>query len=87
MEMPEGKPSWFKRTIVRPTTEFEHNAVTHVQRVLRCPETGEMDEATISHIRGLQSLFGLSVTGTINEETARQIERLRSYGSVAKENS
>lgn len=78
MDTPDSKPSWFKRTIIRPTTEFEHDAVTHVQRVLRCPETGEMDEGTISHIRGLQQLFGLRVTGYIDEQTARQVDRIRS---------
>lgn len=77
MDTPDSKPSWFKRTIIRPTTEFEHDAVTHVQRVLRCPETGEMDEGTISHIRGLQQLFGLRVTGYIDEQTARQVDRIR----------
>lgn len=78
MDTPDSKPSWFKRTIIRPTTEFEHDAVTHVQRILRCPETGEMDEGTISHIRGLQQLFGLRVTGYIDEQTARQVDRIRS---------
>lgn len=78
MDTPDSKPSWFKRTIIRPTTEFEHDAVTHVQRVLRCPETGEMDDGTISHIRGLQQLFGLRVTGYIDEQTARQVDRIRS---------
>lgn len=77
METPDPKPPWFKRTIIRPTTEFEHDAVTHVQRVLRCPETGEMDEGTVSHIRGLQQLFGLRVTGYIDEQTARQVDRIR----------
>jgi hypothetical protein len=75
------KPVWFKRTIIRATTEFEKDAVTHVQRVLRCPETGEMDETTISHIRGLQHLFGLRVTGVLDEPTAVQVERIRTYGS------
>lgn len=78
MDTPDSKPSWFKRTIIRPTTEFEHDAVTHVQRILRCPETGEMDDGTISHIRGLQQLFGLRVTGYIDEQTARQVDRIRS---------
>lgn len=72
---------WFKRTIIRPTTEFERDAVSHVQRVLRCPVSGEMDEATVSHIRGLQSLFGLRVTGVLDEATASQVERIRTYGS------
>lgn len=82
MEIPSSKPAWFKRTIIRPATQFERDAVTHVQRVLRCPETGEMDEATISHIRGLQQLFSLRVTGVLDEATAIQVERIREYGAV-----
>lgn len=77
-----SSPAWFKRTIIRPATQFERDAVTHVQRVLRCPENGEMDEATISHLRGLQQLFGLRVTGVLDEATAIQIERIRVYGAV-----
>lgn len=82
MEPPEGKPTWFKRTIIRPSNQFERDAVTHVQRILRCPETGEMDEATISHIRGLQQLFGLRVTGVLDEDTAKQVDRLRNRYAV-----
>jgi hypothetical protein len=75
-------PLWWKRTIIRPATQFERDAVTHTQRVLRCEETGEMDQSTISHIRGLQQLFGLRVTGVLDEATAEQIERIRSQYSV-----
>lgn len=78
-------PHWFKRTIIRPSTQFEHDAVTHVQRVLGCQESGEMDEATISHIRGLQGLFGLRVSGYLDLPTAEQVERIRSYGSTQGE--
>jgi len=74
--------SWFKRTIIRPTTEFERNAVMHVQRVLRCTVTGEMDESTISHMRGLQSLFKLPVTGVLDRATAEQVEKVRGYYSI-----
>lgn len=82
-EDPEhSTPMWFKRTITKPANQFERDAVTHVQRVLRCPETGEMDEITVTHIRGMQSLFGIRTTGVIDLETAEQIERIRSYGSV-----
>lgn len=76
------KPAWFSRPILRPANEKERAVVVHVQRVLRCPETGEMDEATVSHIRGLQQLFGLRTTGMIDEQTAVQVERIRSYGAV-----
>ncbi len=82
MELPDEKPTWWKRNIIRPTTEFEHEAVIHVQRILRCPETGEMDEVTVSHIRGLQQLFGLRVTGILDEATAVQIDRLRNRYAV-----
>ena len=75
-------PLWWKRTIIRPATQFEHDAVTHAQRVLRCDETGEMDEATVSHIRGLQQLFGLRVNGILDQATAEQIERIRSQYSA-----
>lgn len=75
-------PTWFKRTIIRPVTDFEHDAVIHAQRVLRCDETGEMDESTISHLRGLQALFGLPTTGYLDEATARQIERIRNQYAV-----
>ncbi len=76
------KPQWFKRDIIEPVTDFEHDAVTHVQRVLRCPETGEMDEVTITHIRGLQMLFGLPITGIIDEATAEQVDRIVNYYAV-----
>lgn len=75
-------PTWFKRDIIRATTEFEHDAVIHAQRIMRCPETGQIDEATSSHLRGLQSLFGLQATGILDAATAEQIERLRAYGST-----
>ena len=75
-------PTWFKREVVVATTEQEKDAVLYAQRVMRCPESGEMDDATISHLRGFQTLFGLPATGTINEATAKQLERIRVYGST-----
>lgn len=70
-------PSWFKRDIISPTTEFERDAVRHVQLVLRCMEiTGKMDEETVSRLRGVQMLFGLPVTGALDLATAEQIERI-----------
>jgi len=72
---------WWKRPIIRPATDFERNAVIHVQRVMRCPETGEMDETTIIHLRGIQQLFSLRVTGILDEATAKKIEEIREYHS------
>lgn len=74
-------PIWWKRPIIRPSNDFERAAVTHVQRVLRLNETGEMDEATISYLRGVQRLFKLRVTGILDEPTAVKIEEMREYYS------
>ena len=73
---------WFRRDIIRPATEFEHEALRHVQRVLRMPVTGEMDEVTITSLRGVQAVFGLTMTGILDKATAEEIENIRSYYSV-----
>jgi hypothetical protein len=76
------KPLWFDRPIIHtPTRDPEIEAVKHVQRVLRCPETGLMDDFTRAHIRGMQNLFGLQVNGTIDEATAEEIDRLVPNGA------
>lgn len=75
------KPSWYDRRIYTVTTDYEREAVTYVQRVLRCKETGELDNETVSHIRGLQVLFGLRPSGIIDDATAEQIERIFPYGA------
>lgn len=76
---------WFKRDIIRPTGEFEHEAVRHVQRVLRMPVTGDMDEPTIASLRGVQGVFGLRMTGILDKATAEEIENIRNYYSVENE--
>lgn len=82
-DIQDPKPGWFKRTIMRPSTPFEVEAVMHVQRILGVPVVnGEMDTSTISHIRGFQSLFGLSVSGYLDEATAIQVDRIRNRYSV-----
>jgi peptidoglycan hydrolase-like protein with peptidoglycan-binding domain len=52
-------------------------AIKDIQRTLSAPETGQMDPGTVTHIKGLQHLFGLRATGIIDEQTAIQIQRLR----------
>jgi len=76
---------WFKRDIIRPATEFEHEAVRHAQRVLRLQVTGDMDEGTIASLRGVQHVFGLRQTGILDKATAEEIENIRSYYSVENE--
>lgn len=70
------KPTWYKRRIYAPVTPEEHAAVTYVQRVLHCNETGELDPETVSHIRGFQALFGLTTSGIIDDATAEQINNV-----------
>jgi hypothetical protein len=75
-------PTWIKRPVLVVTNDKERDIVTHVQKALGWAETGELDDGTKSHLRGLQSLFGLPVTGILDLATAEQVERLREYGSV-----
>jgi hypothetical protein len=75
------KPAWYDRRIYAVTTDQEREAVTYVQRVLGLRETGELDEETTSHIRGLQVLFSLRPSGIIDDDTAEQIERIFPYGA------
>lgn len=71
-----SKLSWYKRRVYKVNTELEAEAVRHAQRALGLKETGELDEATMSHLRGIQALFGLRPTGILDDGTAEQIERI-----------
>jgi hypothetical protein len=59
--------------------EEQKEAVRHVQRVLRVDETGDMDGPTKAVLRGMQSLFGLTVSGCLDAQTAEKIEQIRSH--------
>lgn len=65
------------RDIVRPVNDRDRNRVKKVQLILRCPQTGEMDSETVSHIRGIQVLFGIRPTGIIDKHTYDTIKTLR----------
>ncbi|MBA2951446.1 peptidoglycan-binding domain-containing protein [Streptomyces himalayensis] len=47
------------------------------QRALSVDETGVMDDATKSALRGVQKLFNLPVTGVLDKPTAQALDRLR----------
>ncbi len=73
----ELTPTWYKSQPNSPFQVYNRETIVDIQRTLSVPETGEMDQRTVSHIRGLQHLFGIDATGVISLETAIQIERLR----------
>ena len=66
-----------ERVIIAPANEGEREAMRTVQRALRLPETGAMDDATRAALRGVQSLFKLPVTGVLDRATAEALDRLR----------
>jgi len=70
-------PSWYKRQPFSPHQVYSTETIRDIQRTLSCPESGEMDERTVNHIRGLQYAMGMPGTGRIDEPTALGIQRLR----------
>lgn len=75
-------PTWIRKPVRIVASDKDRDVVLHVQKALGWAETGELDDGTKSHLRGLQMLFGLPTTGIIDLATAEQVERLREYGSV-----
>lgn len=78
----DSVPAWYEQNVRSPFNRYDPEVVRDVQRTLMCPETGEWDEATVVHLRGLQALFGIPQTGRMDERTAIQIERLRNRYAV-----
>lgn len=68
---------WLPRDVIAPVSEAEHEAVRIAQRALGLAPTGELDEPTRSHLRGVQRLFGAEATGVLDKSTAALVERLR----------
>lgn len=57
----------------------------YVQRILGMVPSGEVDEETRSKLRGLQHLFGLPVTGVLDDATAEQVQRIFPEGAVSED--
>lgn len=74
-----GGPHWLPRDIFAPVSEAERAAVRHAQRALRVAETGEMDPATMTALRGMQSLFKLPVSGLLDSPTAYALDGIRNH--------
>ncbi len=75
-------PSWYKPQPFSPHQVYDGETIKDVQRTLSCPESGEMDDVTINHIKGLQYAIGVPATGRIDERTAQSIQGMRDRYSV-----
>lgn len=81
-DIPDRAPSWYKPQSNGPYQVYSADTIRDIQRTLSCPETGELDSATLNHIKGLQYALGIPGSGRITEETAMAIERLRNRYAV-----
>lgn len=79
----EPRPAWFKPQPMSPAAVYDAVTIKDLQRTLQVPETGEMDERTVSHIKGLQHVFGIPASGVIDLATAVQIERIRNRYAIS----
>lgn len=71
------RPDWLPRDIVNPVNSGEREAVRFAQRVLRMPSSGEMDDRTVTALRGIQVRFKIAPTGILDAQTGRLLDRLR----------
>lgn len=71
------RPDWFSRPIISPIGQHDVETVKLAQLLVRVPQTGVMDGATVSAIRGIQRMFNLPVTGVLDLETAKALDSLR----------
>lgn len=78
-------PDWYRAQPHSPHCVYSADTIKDIQRTLLVNETGVMDEATITHIKGLQSMSGMKPTGFICHATAVQIQRLRERYAVPVE--
>jgi hypothetical protein len=83
-DVPDSVPAWYRPQPFSPVVVYAADEIMNIQRTLSCWQTGEMDEPTINHIKGLQHINGIDPSGIITLETAQAIQRLRDrYGSQA----
>jgi peptidoglycan hydrolase-like protein with peptidoglycan-binding domain len=66
---PDSKTEATKKPIFRATKE----QITQVQKMLKSPETGKMDDAFRTEIKKYQSSNGLKPTGTLNRATLEKM--------------
>lgn len=81
-DIPDAVPGWYIPQPHSPFCVYEADTIKDIQRTLSCPQTGVMDDQTISHIQGLQYAMGMTATGRLDEQTAIQIQRFRDRYAV-----
>lgn len=69
-------PAWWHEDLYMGMTS---DAVDVVQTKLRAIRTGIYDEQTIVRVRGYQRLFGLPITGIVDQSTAELIGEAHWY--------
>ena len=75
-------PSWYQPQPLSPRIVYEPGVIKDIQRTLSCPETGEMDETTVNHIKGLQYAINVPATGRLDERTATAVQAMRDRYAV-----
>lgn len=81
-DIPDIVPGWYKEQPNSPFQVYDSDTIKDIQRTLSCPETGEFDEGTVNHIKGLQYAMGIPATGRVTVDTAVAIQRLRDRYAV-----
>jgi peptidoglycan hydrolase-like protein with peptidoglycan-binding domain len=66
---PTPKTEAAKKAVFRATKE----QITQVQKMLKAPETGKMDDAFRAEIKKYQAANGLKATGTLNRATLEKM--------------
>jgi hypothetical protein len=81
-DIPDSTPAWYRPQPNSPYQVYDKTTIQDIQRTLSCPESGEMDDVTVNHIKGLQYAMSIPATGRIDKATAISIQRLRDRYAV-----
>lgn len=84
-DLPDQVPAWYRPQPAGPYQVYGPDVIRDIQRTLSVPMSGVMDEATVTHIKGLQCVLGLRPSGIVDRDTAIQIQRLRDRFSAIQE--
>jgi peptidoglycan hydrolase-like protein with peptidoglycan-binding domain len=72
-QTPSPTPAPKTETTKKPVFRATKEQITTVQKMLKSPETGKMDDAFRTEIKKYQSANGLKATGTLNRATLEKM--------------